>query len=133
MRSHLADIVLLVHLAIAMFIVGGLVAVCTYAWHSWRWTRGFRFRLLHALAIGIVAVESMLGLQCPLTVWEDALRGLHSDAGFIQRWAGHLLFYDLPPTVFMMAYIGAALLTAIAWIKVPPQRRAKPPPRATGA
>lgn len=83
-------------------------------------------RLLHAMAIGVVALESVFGLQCPLTTWEDVLRGLHSDVGFIQRWAGRLLYYDLPESVFLIVYVGAAAVTALAWIKVPPRRPTDP-------
>jgi hypothetical protein len=40
------------------------------------------FRNLHLAAIAFVVAESILGVVCPLTAWEDALRGQRTDAGF---------------------------------------------------
>lgn len=127
MRSVLADAVLLVHLAVAAFILIGLAAVWTYRWHAWAWTRNVRLRLLHAAAIGVVAIETLLGVRCPLTFWEDILRGEASKAGFVQRWASRLLYYDLPESVFAAAYLAAAAATLIAWVKYPPARMHRPP------
>jgi len=122
MRSVLADIVLVAHLCVAAFIVFGLAALWTYGWHAWGWTRNFRFRLLHVIAIGVVAVESLLGIRCPLTSWEDALRGNTAETGFIQRWASRLLYYDVPEGVFAAVYVATAAATVAAWIKIPPNR-----------
>lgn len=128
MRALLADLVLVTHLCLAAFIVLGLAAVLTYGRHGWSWTRNFRFRLFHACAIGIVALESLLGIRCPLTVWEDALRANAGNAGFIQRWLSRLLYYDFPEAVFGAVYVTAAVFTAIAWIRVPPVRTAEARP-----
>ncbi len=133
MRSVLADIVLVTHLCVAGFIVFGLASVWTYRWHGWGWTRNFRFRLLHAAAIAVVALESVLGIQCPLTSWEDALRGDTSGTGFIQRWVSRLLYYDFPAAVFAIVYLAVAAATLLAWVKLPPRRKASPPaPRLGG-
>lgn len=123
MRSLLADVVLIAHLCVAGFIVLGLACIWAYRWHGWAWTRNYRFRLLHALAIILVAAESVLGIRCPLTSWEDALRGDASTTGFIQRWASRLLYYDFPQAVFTSVYLAVAAATVLAWIKLPPRRR----------
>ena len=52
----------------------GLVAILLGGWRKWRWVRNFWFRLLHFLMIAVVVVESLVGIVCPLTDWEDALR-----------------------------------------------------------
>lgn len=126
-HALLADLVLVVHFGIAAFICAGLVLVPVGAWRGWRWVRRRRWRQLHLGAITFVALESVLGLACPLTVWEDALRGRQQrDAGFIERWVGALLYYDLPPIVFLIAYAAAALLAWGLWVRVapaPPARR----------
>jgi hypothetical protein len=114
--------VLTVHLCVAAFIVIGLAAIVSFRIHRWRWTRNLRFRALHLLAVGIVALESTLGIACPLTVWEDALRGTDPEQGFIQRWVHRLLFYDLPAWVFTTAYLAVAAATIAAWVMIPPQR-----------
>jgi len=126
MRALLADVILITHLCVAGFIVLGLASIWTHRWHGWAWTRNFRFRLIHAAAIVIVALESVLGIACPLTVWEDALRGETSGSGFIQRWASRLLYYDFSPAVFTTIYLAVAAATLLAWIRFPPRREGSP-------
>jgi hypothetical protein len=85
--------------------------------------RGRRFRALHLAAIVLVAIEALLGLVCPLTLLEDALRGSAPGRGFIERWVGRLLYYDLPPWVFTVSYVAFAAMTALAWRWVPPNKK----------
>ena len=54
---------------------------------SWAWVRSWRWRAAHLAAIVYVALESLLGIACPLTIWEDALRGRQPGTGWIERWA----------------------------------------------
>jgi polyferredoxin len=83
-----ADLLLGIHFAIAAFIVGGLVLVWAGAALGWRWVRNPWFRYLHLAAIAFVAAEALLGAACPLTVWEDVLRGGLRPESFVGRW-GH--------------------------------------------
>ena len=123
MRSYLADVILVVHFAIACFIVLGLCLTWLGAALSWQWVRNFWFRLLHLSAIGYVAVEALAGVVCPLTLWEDALRGsIGEQPGFVARWVRRLLFYELPEWVFTTAYVAAAAATAVTWWLAPPRR-----------
>jgi hypothetical protein len=119
----LADVVLVVHFAFVAFVVGGLLAIWLGAALQWRWVRGFWFRILHLAAIVFVAAEALLGVMCPLTVWEDALRGRGSEIGFIARWIRSLMFYDVPPWVFTALYVAFAAVVALTFWRVPPLRR----------
>ena len=123
MRLLLADFVLIVHFLFVAFVVGGFALIWVGAALRWNWVRNFRFRVLHLVAIAFVAAESIAGVMCPLTVWEDALRGRGSDLGFIARWVHGIMFYDLPAWIFTTAYVGFALGVAAAWWLVPPVRR----------
>ena len=127
----LADVVLAVHALIALFIMGGLVAIWVGSGLGWEWVRDRSFRLTHLLAIGLVSILSLLGIACPLTVLEDELRnGAVGVQGFIQRWASRLLYYDGPVWVFTLLYVVFALVVLLTWRRVPPrQRHAK---RASG-
>lgn len=122
-ESLLADLILLVHFAIALFIALGLALIPIGAIIGWRWIRRRRLRQLHVAAISFVALESLLGIACPLTVWEDKLRGMApAQGGFIERWVGRLLYYDLPPSFFLALYVAAALFAWLLWRRVPPAR-----------
>ncbi|HYX63325.1 MAG TPA: DUF2784 domain-containing protein [Burkholderiales bacterium] len=120
----IADLVLVVHFAIVLFIVGGLIAVWTGAALGWPWVRNPWFRYLHLAAIAYVAAEALLGAACPLTVWEDGLRGGMRADSFVGRWVRRLLFYDAPEWAFTLAYLAWALATLATLRLVPPRRRA---------
>lgn len=114
-----ADAILVVHFAFVMFVVGGLAAIWVGAAAGWRWVRYFWFRIAHLAAICFVAAEALLGFMCPLTVWEDALRGRGSESGFIARWVHSVMFYQFPPWVFTTAYVAFALVVAITFWAIP--------------
>ena len=119
----LADLVLLVHAAFVVFVVGGLAAIWIGAALGRSFSRNPWFRGLHLAAIGFVAVESLLGLACPLTLWEDALRGAGTEAGFIQRWVGAILYWNAPAWVFTLLYVAFGAVVAWTWVRVRPRRR----------
>lgn len=119
----LANIVAGAHLLIILFILLGVPLVYLGAALHWTWVRSRRWRMLHLGAIVFVAAESLLGMTCPLTMWEDTLRGQRTATGFIERWIDKLIFYDAPTWVFTMAYVAFAALVLLTWILVPPTRR----------
>ena len=120
----MADLLVVVHFAIVLFIVGGLLAVWLGAALGWRWVRHPGLRYVHLAAIGFVAAEALVGMACPLTVWEDLLRGGARPDSFVGRWVRRLLYYDAPEWVFTLAYLAWALATLATLRLVPPRRRA---------
>jgi hypothetical protein len=121
----LADIVVVVHLLIILFIVAGLPLVYLGAALRWAWVRNWRWRMLHLGAILFVAAESLWGITCPLTVWEDTLRGGRTAGGFIERWIDRVIFYDAPTWMFTVAYVSFATLVLVTWFAVPPIRQGR--------
>ncbi len=119
-----ADALLALHFAIAAFIVAGLLVVWVGAPLGWRWIRNPWFRFAHLGAIVFVAAEALLGVACPLTVWEDALRGGGEAESFIGRWVARLLYYRAPEWVFTAAYVAWTAATLATLVLVPPRRRA---------
>ena len=120
----IADAILVVHFLIVLFIVGGLIGVWTGAALGWQWIRNPWFRYAHLGAIGFVAGEALLGIVCPLTVWEDLARGGVRPESFVGRWVQQLLFYRAPEWVFTTAYVAWALATLATLRLVPPRQRA---------
>jgi hypothetical protein len=119
-----ADAILVLHFAIATFVVAGLVLTWLGAALKWRWIKNPWFRYAHVGAIAFVAAEALLGIACPLTVWEDLLRGGVRPESFVARWVHYLLYYRAPEWVFTVAYVAwAAATLATLWL-VPPRRRA---------
>ncbi len=119
----LADAILLVHAAVVLFVVGGLLAIWAGLAANRPWARHLGFRLAHLAAIAFVAAESLAGIACPLTVWEDALRGRDPGAqSFVGRAVRSALYWDLPEAVFTAAYVAFAMLVAWTWWRWPPRR-----------
>ncbi len=120
----LADIIVVIHAAYVGFVVLGLLAILLGILFRWEWIRNFYFRLIHLIMIGVVAAESLLGIVCPLTVWENQLRRLgggdpHPE-GFIAYWAHELLFFEAPSWVFTLSYCLFAALVVATWLLAPP-------------
>lgn len=120
----LADAILVLHFLIVVFIVGGLVLTWIGALAGWAWVRNRWFRYLHLAAIAFVAAEALFGVVCPLTVWEDLLRGGARPESFVGRWVRQLLFYQAPEWVFTTIYAAWAAATLATLRLVPPRRKA---------
>jgi hypothetical protein len=119
----MADAVLIAHFAVVVFIVGGFLLILAGGALQWRWVRRRGFRIVHLAAIAFVALESLLGMRCPLTVLEHSLRADGSTQSFVGYWVARLLYYEFPEWVFALAYVAFACAVAAAWWYVPPQRR----------
>jgi len=123
----LANLVLVLHVAVVLFVIGGLVLIVLGNWRRWSWVNTWWFRLAHLAAIGVVVAESWFGIVCPLTTLEAWLRvqaraPIYGGSGFIEHWLQRLLYYDAPGWVFTLAYSTFALLVALAWWRFPPRR-----------
>jgi hypothetical protein len=125
MHALLADVILVLHFAFVLFVVGGAALIWMGAVAGWRWVRDFWFRAAHLCAILFGASEAIAGIWCPLTVWEAQLRGADAEKGFIATWVHRVLFYDFPPWVFTTAYVAFALLVALTFWLIPPAQRKK--------
>ena len=122
-----ADAVLVLHFAIVLFVVGGLVLIIVGNLFGWRWVNALWFRLLHLAAIAIVVAEAWLGITCPLTtleMWLRAQSGAGIAANYIESFIGHwlqrLLFYSAPPWMFVLAYTVFGALVVAVWFRFPP-------------
>lgn len=126
----LANAVLLVHVAVAGFVVAGLVFVVVGNLLHWRLASNLWLRLAHLAAIAVVAGEAWLGVTCPLTSLEMSLRSKAGegtyDGSFIEHWLQQLLYYSAPPWVFVLVYTAFFLAVAATWWYFPPVTAARP-------
>lgn len=123
----LSDLVLVVHFAFVAFIIMGFAIIWIGYFCKWQSVRNFRFRLAHLAAIGFVAAESLIGMVCPLTTWENALRrrageGNAYQESFVEHWLGQVLYYELSDQAFTLIYSAFFLLVIATFVLVPPRR-----------
>ena len=121
----LADVVLALHVAVAAFIVGGLVLIVVGNLCGWRWVNALWFRLAHLAAIIFVVAEAWIDFTCPLTSVEMWLREkAHAeiyDGSFIEHWLQRILYYDAPAWVFTLCYSLLGALVVAIWWYFPPR------------
>jgi len=115
----LADFVLISHFLYVLFVVGSLPVIWLGAWLKLAFVRNPWFRYLHLAAIILVVAESLLGVVCPLTRWENTLRQIETDNSFIQQWLHKIIFFAVPENVFTVVYILFAGLVAATFKWVP--------------
>lgn len=130
----LADAVLVLHVSLVLFVVGGLVLIVLGNLCGWPWVNAWWFRLAHIATIGVVVAEAWWGIVCPLTTLEMWLREQARDrtysGSFIEHWLQAILFWQAPPWVFTATYTLFGLAVAVAWWKFPPRF---PPKRRSAA
>ncbi|WP_144394228.1 DUF2784 domain-containing protein [Pleionea sediminis] len=124
--SLLADSILILHTSFVVFVVVGLMLILIGGWRDWLWVRQFWFRITHLGAIAFVVVQSWLGANCPLTIWEMQLRHKAGEVtyndSFIAHWLHKLLYYQAPDWVFVVIYTLFGLLVVLSWYWVRPVR-----------
>ncbi len=119
----LADLVLLLHAGFIAFVVLGLCLILLGGALRWRWVRNRWFRLAHLAAIGLVVAQSWLGIVCPLTTLESALRRRAGqpgyEVGFIADRVQRLIFFEADWWVFAVSYtaFGLLVLASFWWVR----------------
>ncbi len=120
-----ANSILLIHVLFVTFVVTGLILIYIGYLTQWSWVKNRWFRIFHLIGIGIVVLQSWVGVLCPLTIWEMALREkagaeIYSDS-FIQHWLQSLLYYSAPEWVFIVGYTLFGSLALASWFVVRPK------------
>ncbi len=72
----LADIILILHFLVVIFITVGFLLIPIGYYYDWSWIKNFKLRLFHFGLMFIVTFETLVGITCPLTSIENYLRGI---------------------------------------------------------
>lgn len=111
--SALADLVMLVHFAFVLFVVGGALLVLRWPKVAW----------LHVPCAAYGAAIELVGWVCPLTPLERTLRraaGQEAFAGsFIEHWIGRILYpadwQEIHVALGVLVVVGNLALYAWIW------------------
>ena len=135
--SRMADLVVIAHLACAGFVLFGFLLIVVGGIFGSAWTHEKRFRITHLICILFVALEALLGVDCPLTILENQLLRAAGKSGYDRSFIGHLanqlLFYDDPEWVFTMVYVTLAFLSLLAYLILPSFRKNRPTKKGSGS
>lgn len=120
-----ADLVLFTHAGFVAFVILGLLMILVGGVRGWSWIRNPWFRALHLAAIGLVVVQTWLGVICPLTTLEMYLRKQAGDAtysgSFIAYWMHKVMYYEAPAWAFAVCYTLFGLAVVASWVKFRPR------------
>lgn len=138
--NFFANVILFLHVLFLAAVVGGLLLILIGGLLKWSWVRNFWLRMGHLLMIGIVVIQALLGVQCPLTTWEIQLRmaGGTPASSFVDNagdaWEyypaqdecgrfmqGLIFFNSWPQWVFPVVYGGFALIVVLSFGLVRPR------------
>lgn len=122
-----ANAVVLFHLVYVAVVLLGLLLIGLGGVLKWKWVRNFWFRALHLSMMSVVVVETVFGIECPLTTWENQLRRAGGDdirgGDFIARFANDLLFptyTDDNRIYYTIAYYAVGALVFLTFFFVRP-------------
>ena len=116
----IADIVLLFHFFIVVFITFGFVLIPIGYYFDWLWIKNKKLRLLHFGMMIFITFETLLGIACPLTILENNLRGVDENQLFISMWISEIIYWDFPSNFFIILYFLFLGWTFLIWKKCPP-------------
>lgn len=134
MYGILADLMVIAHLMYVAYVLVGQLAIIVASAFQWQWGRNRWFRFTHLLAIAIVALEAVMGWQCPLTKWEYQLRKLagqpfDGSETFMGRIVHSVMFptgpggQPPPEYFFTMLYIAMLIIVVQGLMMYPPRLR----------
>ena len=116
----IADALLLVHFSLAALITIGFFIIPIGYKLDWNWIKNRNLRLLHLFLMGVITVETIAGLTCPLTVLENMFRDVGYSTSFLSYWIAQILYWDLPSQVFVILYWLCLGWLLILWKVCPP-------------
>jgi hypothetical protein len=123
-----AQLILGLHIVIAGFIIFGIIAIPLGARFAWAPAYAFWPRLMHLGAMGLVALQKLMGDSCFLSVWESRLVAIAAQAPhatpLFQTVGEHVLYWNLPLWFFAWLYSVLFAFVIGLWFWVPPRKSA---------
>ena len=100
-----ADIVLLFHFCVVLFITTGFFLIPIGYKFGWRWVQNRKLRIVHCGMMVFVTLETLLGITCPLTSIENSLRGINRSKSFVGYWIEQIIYWEFPTQLFLFLYV----------------------------
>ena len=122
MKLFLADLILIIHFAVVLFIIFGFFFPIFYKF-KFNFAKNYYIRIIHISLITIVLVETLAGVICPLTIIENLLRNSTQSESLIAKLLRDLLFWDFSISYFLFIYFICFSWTVFIWFFFPPNKK----------
>ena len=119
--SLIADIVLIFHFCIVIFITFGFFLIPIGYKFGWVWVTNLKLRILHCVMMMFVTLETLLGITCPLTSIENNLRGVYESTSFVSYWIKKIIYWESSTQFFIILYVVFLVWTFLMWKFFPPR------------
>lgn len=121
----LADLIVVIHFIWIIFMLLGFLLTLQAFFYKRDFFKWFRFRIIHVLGIFYVALLSILGRYCPLTILENYLRSRYDPnlvypGSFIIHYLEGLVYPQVNPLIILIPTGFIAVFTVFAFILKPP-------------
>ena len=123
MREITADLVLIIHFIIVVFISSLFLLIPMGYQFYWKWVKKLKLRLIHLGLMTLITIETIIGITCPLTVIENNLRGIYISNSFFSSLVSKIIFWELPRLFFLILYILCLFWTIFIWFRFPPEKK----------
>jgi hypothetical protein len=115
-----ADLIVIVHFLWVLFMVLGMPLGL--------WLQSPAFRWIHFGGMTATAFLAAAGWDCPLTVWEEALRrgadpGFSYGGSFLARHLSPILYPQIEPWILRSASVFWGALTILTMVMIKPEKR----------
>ena len=121
----IADFILMFHFCVVIFITFGFFLIPIGYMYNWDWISNIQLRLFHSGMMVFITLETLLGITCPLTTFENSLRGIHQSKSFIGYWIKKIIYWDFPTQFFIILYCIFLVWTFLMWKLYPPRNTKK--------
>ena len=121
----LAKLVAICHLSYVLFVFLGLFYIYIGKVLKLKSVSNIYFRVIHLLAMIIVAIQQYYMINCPLTILEKKLLVLAGKEIYSGAFVAHLfsmIDLNIPTSYYLPLYISLSILFLISFIIVPPKR-----------
>ena len=119
--SLIADIVLIFHFFVVIFVTCGFFLIPIGYKCRWNWIKNRTLRMFHCGIMVCITLEVLLGITCPLTSIENSLRGIEQSKSFVAYWVYQAIYWDFPTKFFVVLYCTLLGWTFLMWILCPPK------------
>ena len=121
----IADIVLIIHFCIVVFITSGFILIPIGYKLDWSWIENTQYRIIHGGLMAFITLETLIGITCPLTSLENSLRGIYQSQTFVGYWVKQIIYWNFPSQIFLVLYCVFLGWTIFMWKLFPPSNKKK--------